>query len=113
MSAIAKKIGIRLRHRRLELGYTQELTAEKASLHPTYIGQVERGEKNLTIESLEKICIALEYPLEDLFDKLVPLNRDESIANKCYSLVSSQTKEDQEMLLRMLKYLVEYKKNKL
>ena len=67
MSTISETVGKRLRIRRTELGYSQELTSEKAGLHPTYIGQVERGEKNLTIESLEKICNALEYPMEDLF----------------------------------------------
>ena len=55
MSTISETVGKRLRIRRTELGYSQELTSEKAGLHPTYIGQVERGEKNLTIESLEKI----------------------------------------------------------
>lgn len=45
MSKIANIIGDRLRHRRLELKYSQETVAEKAGLHPTYIGQVERGEK--------------------------------------------------------------------
>ena len=70
MSTISETVGKRLRIRRTELGYSQELTSEKAGLHPTYIGQVERGEKNLTIESLEKICNALEYPMEDLFFKI-------------------------------------------
>ena len=57
MSEITTIVGQRLRLRRQELGYSQELTSEKAGLHPTYIGQVERGEKNATIESIEKICI--------------------------------------------------------
>ena len=70
MSTISETVGKRLRIRRTELGYSQELTSEKAGLHPTYIGQVERGEKNLTIESLEKICNALEYPMEDLFFRI-------------------------------------------
>lgn len=71
MSEIATIIGQRLRLRRQELGYSQELTSEKAGLHPTYIGQVERGEKNATIESIEKICIALDFPMEDLFNKII------------------------------------------
>lgn len=71
MSDIAKILGERLRRRRQELGYSQEITSEKAGLHPTYIGQLERGEKNATIESIEKICIALSYPLEDLFAKII------------------------------------------
>lgn len=53
MSLIADRVGKKLRCKRIEKGYTQEQVAELANLHPTYIGQVERGEKNLTIESLE------------------------------------------------------------
>ena len=55
MSNITICVGDRLRRRRIDLGYTQEHLAELADVHPTYIGQVERGEKNVTIESLEKI----------------------------------------------------------
>ena len=41
MSTISETVGKRLRIRRTELGYSQELTSEKAGLHPTYIGQVD------------------------------------------------------------------------
>lgn len=109
MSAIAKIVGERLRHRRQELGYSQEFTAEKAELHPTYIGQVERGEKNATLESIEKICIALDYPLEDLFEKIIVANKEESIAAQCFDLILTQPKKEQEKLLQLLEQLIEYK----
>lgn len=54
MSEIATIVGQRLRLRRQELGYSQELTSEKAGLHPTYIGQVERGEKTPRLKALPK-----------------------------------------------------------
>lgn len=111
MSAIAKMVGQRIRTRRQELGYTQEYTAEKADLHPTYIGQVERGEKNITIESLEKICVALNYPMEELFCRIIDTDARESVANECFSLILNQPQEDQKRLLRILKYLIDYKQN--
>ena len=43
MSNITICVGDRLRRRRIDLGYTQEHLAELADVHPTYIGQVERG----------------------------------------------------------------------
>jgi transcriptional regulator with XRE-family HTH domain len=46
---------------------SQEKLAEKADLHPVYVGDVERGEENISIGSLAKIAKALKVPLRDLF----------------------------------------------
>lgn len=109
MSEIAAIVGQRLRQRRQELGYSQELTSEKAGLHPTYIGQVERGEKNATIESIEKICIALDLPMEDLFNKIITTNSKYGTAQKCYDLIISQPMGDQENLYILLEDIIRYK----
>lgn len=109
MSEIATIVGQRLRLRRQELGYSQELTSEKAGLHPTYIGQVERGEKNATIESIEKICIALDLPMEDLFNKIVTANSKCQTAQKCYDLIISQPMKDQENLYVLIEDIIKYK----
>lgn len=52
MSEIAKIIGQRVRNYRIDKGLSQEKLAELSGCHPTYIGQVERGEKNATLESI-------------------------------------------------------------
>ena len=70
MSEIAKFIGQRIRNYRTQRGLSQEKLAELSGCHPTYIGQVERGEKNATLESIEKIVSALNVPLSQLFEKL-------------------------------------------
>ena len=54
--SIAKIIGDRIRAYRNQKGWSQEYLAEKAEVHHTYIGQLERGEKNATIESISKIA---------------------------------------------------------
>ena len=109
MSEISVIIGQRIRHRRQELGYSQELTSEKAGLHPTYIGQLERGEKNATIESIAKVCIALNLPLEDLFYKIIDTNPKHQIGQKCYDLIVNQPLEDQELLYSLIKDIIQYK----
>lgn len=109
MSELTKIIGERLRLRRQQLKYSQEVTAEKAGLHPTYIGQVERGEKNATIESIEKICIALNYPMEELFSKIIITDKQSIIACQCYSLILSQSKKEQEQIYSILQKIIEYK----
>lgn len=53
------KLGASLRKRRLELGLTQEVLAEKANLDPTYISGIERGTRNPSFLSLYKIVKSL------------------------------------------------------
>lgn len=48
-----------VRRKRLELGLSQEELAEYAGVHRTYIGMLERGEKNVTIYNIERLAIAL------------------------------------------------------
>lgn len=52
-------LGIRIRERRKNLGWTQEELAAKANIDRSYIGGVERGERNLTFSMLCTICEAL------------------------------------------------------
>ena len=66
MSDIAKILGQRIRRYRTAKGLSQEKLAEFSGCHPTYIGQIERGEKNATIESIEKISAALNVSLSTL-----------------------------------------------
>ena len=48
------------------LGVSQEKLAEYAGLHLTYIGMIERAEKNITLVNIEKIANALNVELSDL-----------------------------------------------
>ena len=52
---------------RKELGLSQERLAELAGVHRTYIGMVERAEKNITLCNIEKIAKALNVEIKDLF----------------------------------------------
>lgn len=65
--SIAKAIGSTLRDLRKSQGLSQEKLAEKAGLHRTYIGALERGEKSPTVETLSKIVAALDVSLSDFF----------------------------------------------
>lgn len=56
-----------MRKFRIEKELSQEELADKAKVHRTYIGSVEREERNITINVMEKLSIALERPITDFF----------------------------------------------
>jgi len=68
MSNINKEVGLNIRKIREDKGLSQEKLAALADLHRTYIGQIERGEKNLGLRNLEKIAKALAVDIRDLVD---------------------------------------------
>lgn len=112
MSEIAKFIGRRIRNYRTQQGLSQEKLVELSGCHPTYIGQVERGEKNATLESVEKISFALNIPLSQLFEKLGDEETVNNIPFQCYEFLSAKTKVEQEQLYHMILEIDNYKRQR-
>jgi len=61
------RFGSKVRDERAKLGISQEELAARASVHRTYIGMIERAEKNITLENIDKICKALDLSITDFF----------------------------------------------
>lgn len=61
------KFGQKVRNERLRQSLSQEQLADKAGLHRTYIGMIERAEKNITLLNIQKIANALRINIRDLF----------------------------------------------
>ncbi|WP_039832959.1 helix-turn-helix domain-containing protein, partial [Paenibacillus sonchi] len=64
---LPESVGNRIRELRKAKGWTQEQLAEAASLHYSYIGGVERGDRNISLETLEKIIAAFQVPAVEIF----------------------------------------------
>ena len=63
-----KLIGAAIRHYRLQAQLTQERLAEMVNLNPKYIGEVERGEKIISIEALLRVSTAVRVRIGAFFD---------------------------------------------
>jgi transcriptional regulator with XRE-family HTH domain len=66
---ILLNFGKQVRKIRLEQNLSQEELADKAGVHRTYIGMIERAEKNITLENIEKIAKALNCKIAELIEK--------------------------------------------
>lgn len=64
---IKQKLGNNLKRLRLEKGLSQEKLALMAEVDRTYIPSIEKGERNISIVIVEKLAIALDVPIHELF----------------------------------------------
>ncbi len=64
---IRNRFGAKVRQLRNDRGWSQEAFADRAGLHRTYIGAVERGEQNISLENIERLAVTLGVSLAELF----------------------------------------------
>jgi transcriptional regulator with XRE-family HTH domain len=69
---LQRRVGANLRRLRVERGFSQEAFADHLGYHRTFIGGVERGERNLTLRTLERLAAVLEVDPADLFTVTPP-----------------------------------------
>jgi len=68
---IKVKVGQRIKQIRTEIGISQEALANKADLDRTYVTDVENGRRNISIENLEKLILALNISISDFFNSSI------------------------------------------
>lgn len=112
MRQLQEVLGVRLRTFRLALGYTIEELAHKADMNAAQLGKIERGERNFTIQTLDRIVCALGIKHEQLFcfEEKVPAPEN-LILDKTIACWSALTTKEQEAIYRTVELLVD-KNNK-
>ena len=68
-TSLKSGLGAAIRHERSVLGISQGELAERAGLHRTYVSDLERGERNPSIQSIEKLARALHLSVAKLFER--------------------------------------------
>ena len=96
---VRRFLGQRLRELRKQRGFSQERLGDSSSLSGKFIGEVERGDKSISIDSLYKVSMALQVPLGHLADvrpgrRVVVPSAD---AQKIFALVSGTRRPAAEM----------------
>ena len=108
--SITQRIGAKIRLHRIAKNLTQEQLAEAIGSTASYIGQIERGEKNIRLDTVEKIITALDLSIEQLFDNEheaflqskkwvwgsinLMLQQDERTQRKVYRVIREMLSED-------------------
>jgi transcriptional regulator with XRE-family HTH domain len=75
-------VGQHIKELRIKKGLSQEELAHRAELNTAHMGRIERGQKNCTLESIEKITRALDVPIEELFNYII-IPKEEKEREEC------------------------------
>lgn len=107
MENLYNLIGKRVREVRTKLDLTQEELADKAELHSSYIGQVERGTKKVSVQALDKITHALNIPLKSIFDftgKPCVTEKD-LLVSELFGILKNKNLKDRKFLIDIMRRL--------
>ena len=100
-------LGKRIREERLKLNLTQERLAEDVNLSTAYIGQIERGERSLTLENLAAVANRLGVTIDYLLSDSVVSDSDGQERLLC-QLMNGSTAEQKALAINMVKLMFNY-----
>lgn len=111
MSKISEAVGSQIRILRQERGISQEKLALIAGVNTSYVGQIERGIRSPTIDMLDKIAVALDVNVVDLFrpeNDRSPRTNSETL-NKLIFELRTRSKDEQNSIYDIVKRLLIFK----
>jgi transcriptional regulator with XRE-family HTH domain len=87
---IYSALGAAVRAYRKKLAWSQEELGERAGLHPSYIGQIERGTKKISLATLQKLSSALKATISDLLQEKAPEHKPSTWENRIAGIVKGR-----------------------
>jgi len=110
MKAVHSEVGNRVRQYRKRKGLSQETLALNAGLTVSFIGDIERGKKKPTVESLEKLLVALNISFTEFFDyetEIRPLENCSAL-EKLTLVLKDRPNDEVEMIHTIVSQIIEY-----
>jgi len=98
-------LGKRIRTLRRKYDYSQEQLAEKANISGKYLGEIERGQANISIDVLDKISTGLEIKVSNLLDFEHELGR-KALMTKISALIKSADDNSLQLIFRIIKAIL-------
>lgn len=105
-----KLLGEKVRELRVEKGLSQEKLGELAELNSNYIGQIERGEKSISVFTLKKIANGLSLSLEDVYRRIDPASHTDAL-EEIIALMLTRPEREHKKILALLKAAFEWKED--
>jgi len=102
-------IGNKVRQERLRRGWSQEELAEKTEVHPSFIGQIERGIRSASFQTLERLSAVLEVRPEEFFkspSKAKPQNKPYPVEQKLIELLKGCSANERQVIYHTVKLLL-------
>lgn len=96
-------IGERIRELRNQKGFSQESLALSANITTTYLGMLERNQKNPTVKIIERICTSLNISLLDFFSDAAPAESADALSEQILCQLNNRTEEEKQMILQIIK----------
>lgn len=102
-----KHLGQRIKEERVRYRYTQEKLAEIAEINESYVGQVERGEKNPSLDTLVSIANSLGVTLDYLLQEEVQIDPDH-LVNELIAITKGRDTEEVRLMINICRMIGEY-----
>ena len=97
-------LGDKLRELRRSRAMSQEQVANIAEITTTFLGQVERGTKSISVQTLEKVCNALDVSLSDFFSTVKKHDKNmDDISSKILHQLHGKTESEKQAVLKLIK----------
>lgn len=106
-------IGKKVRQERLRHGWTQEELAEKLDLHPSFIGQIERGLKAASLDTLKKLSLVFGIKSSEFLNEdgsKEPVQGARTVERKIIDLLKGYKTHEQEAVYKTIKYILRQKR---